>query len=143
MELTIMNRLTKAIFLLIMIILFSCEEKGVPVNCNDCTPDEPYFAVVKVEIDENHSQGVEIKIWEGRLEDNILLDSLITFSSSYERKVTINKAYTFTATYIINDKRYTAVDSATPRVRYTTDYCEEPCYYVYDLKYDLRLKYTK
>jgi hypothetical protein len=138
-----MTRLSKTIFLLIMIILFSCEEKGVIVDCNDCTPDEPYYAIVKVEIDVDYTQGVEIKVWEGRLEDNILIDSVIIYSSSYEKKVTINKTYTITATYTINNRIYTAVDSATPRVRYTADYCEEPCYYIYNLKYDLRLKYTK
>jgi hypothetical protein len=138
-----MKRITKAIFIIIMIILFSCEENGLIVNCKECTANEPIDAVVKVEIDEKYSTGVVVKIWEGRLEDNFLIDSLKTFGSSYERKVAINKTYTITATYIINNKEYTAVDSATPRVRYVTDFCEEACYYLYDLSYDLRLKYTK
>lgn len=138
-----MTRIAKAIFIIIMIILFSCEEKGLIINCNDCTADEPINAVVKAEISDKYSSGVVVRIWEGKLEDNFLIDSLTIFTSSYERMVAINKTYTITATYLINNKEYTAVDSATPRVRYTTDYCEEACYYLYDLKYDLRLKYTK
>lgn len=138
-----MERTTKAVFLIIMILLFSCEEKGLVIDCKDCTANEPVYAIIKAEIDENSSTGVVVKIWEGKLEDNLLIDSVKIFRSSYERKVTINKTYTITATYIINNKQYTAVDSATPRVRYTTEYCEEPCYYVYDLSYKLRLKYTK
>ena len=138
-----MERITKAILLLIMTILFSCEEKGLITDCNDCTPDEPLTAILEADIDADYGKGVIIMVWEGRLEDNLLLDSLKIMTSSYQRKVNINQTYTLTATYIVNDKKYTAVDSATPRVRYTTDYCEEPCYYVYDLKLNLRLKYTK
>ena len=138
-----MVRTTRAIFLIIMIILFSCEEKGLLLDCDDCTANEPIDAVVKAEVDLHSLTGVVIKVWEGKLEDNLLIDSVKIYRSSYERKVAINKTYTITATYIINNKEYTAVDSATPRVRYTTDYCEEPCYYVYDLSYELRLKYTK
>lgn len=138
-----MERITKAILLLIMTILFSCEEKGLITDCNDCTQDEPLTAILEAEIDADYGKGVVIMVWEGRLEDNLLLDSLKIMTSSYQRKVNINQTYTLTATYIVNDKKYTAVDSATPRVRYTTDYCEEPCYYVYDLSLNLRLKYTK
>ena len=138
-----MERITKAILLLIMTILFSCEEKGLITDCNDCTPDEPLTAILEADIDADYGKGVIIMVWEGRLEDNLLLDSLKIMTSSYQRKVNINQTYTLTATYTVNNKKYTAVDSATPRVRYTTDYCEEPCYYVYDLSLNLRLKYTK
>jgi hypothetical protein len=126
-----------------MIILFSCEEKGFITDCDDCTQDEPLTTILKAEIDEDNTKGVKIMVWEGRLEDNLLLDSLKILTASYQRKVNVNQTYTFTATYTVNNKKYTAVDSATPRVRYTTDYCEEPCYYVYDLTLNLRLKYTK
>ena len=138
-----MEKITRALLLLIMIFLFSCEEKGLIADCDNCTPDEPLTAILKVDIDADHIKGVEIRVWEGRLEDNLLLDSLKVLTSAYQRKVNVNQTYTFTATYTVNNKKYTAVDSATPRVRYTTDYCEEPCYYVYDLTLNLRLKYTK
>ena len=138
-----MAKITRAIFITIVIILFSCEEKGLIIDCQDCTSNEPMDAVVRAEVDENTVTGVVIKLWEGKLEDSLLIESVRIYLSSYEKRVSLNKTYTITATYIINNKIYTAVDSATPRVRYTTDYCEEACYYVYDLSYDLRLKYTK
>jgi hypothetical protein len=138
-----MTRITKVIFLIFMILLFSCEDNGIIIDCKECTASEPQDAIVRAEIDVNYTPGTIVMLWEGKLEDKLLLDSVKIFTATYERKVSINKTYTITATYTINNKQYTAVDSATPRVRYTTDYCEEPCYYLYDLTYDLRLKYTK
>jgi hypothetical protein len=57
--------------------------------------------------------------------------------------VPINKKYTATATYYKSDIKYVAVDSATPRVKYDKNQCDDPCYFVYDRVVDLRLKYTK
>jgi tartrate dehydratase beta subunit/fumarate hydratase class I family protein len=57
--------------------------------------------------------------------------------------VTVNKKYTVSATYYINGNNYTVVDSATPRIKYNKDECDEPCYYVYNKVIDLRLKYTE
>jgi hypothetical protein len=54
--------------------------------------------------------------------------------------VTLNKKYTLTATYNIQDNTYVVVDSATPRVRFDKDKCDDPCYLVYDKKLDLSLK---
>lgn len=138
-----MIKIKRLIFLLTIIALFSCEEKGFVTDCDECTDYEPIEAVIKIEIDENFMSGVVVKIWEGKIEDQILFDSATVYKSSYKTTVTINKAYTITATYLINNREYTTVDSATPRVRYTEELCEWPCYYIYDRSYDLRLKYTK
>jgi len=87
---------------------------------------------------------VLISIYEGELEDSVLYDSVIVYNNvnEYTSQVPVNKIYTITARYEIDDDTYTAVDSATPKVRYTEDQCEEACYYVYDREVDLRLKYT-
>lgn len=138
-----MIKINRIIFLLTIIALFSCEEKGYLTDCDECTDYEPIEAVIKIEIDENYLSGVVVKIWEGKIEDQILFDSATVYKSSYKITVAINKTYTITATYIINNREYTTVDSATPRVRYTEELCEIPCYYIYDRSYDLRLKYTK
>jgi hypothetical protein len=142
-ELNSFTRIARALVLTFLIILFSCEENGKVIDCKDCTSYEPADAILKAEVVPNSSTGVWIKLWEGKLEDNILVDSVKIFNTSYEIKVALNKSYTITATYRIDNKIYTAIDSATPRVRYTTDYCEEACYYIYDHTFDLRLKYTK
>jgi len=59
----------------------------------------------------------------------------------FELPVSLNKKYTVTATYQIDGDTYIAVDSAFPRVKYTKEQCEDPCYFVYDRIVDLRIKY--
>jgi hypothetical protein len=48
--------------------------------------------------------------------------------------------YSATATYYISNDHIVVVDAAIPRVTYSEDQCEDPCYYIYDTKLDLRLK---
>ncbi len=85
---------------------------------------------------------VKLNIYEGELEDSVLYRSVFPTGSVYNISVVLNKKYTVTATYFIDGNTYTAVDSATPRVRFTETQCEEACYFVYDRELDLRLKYT-
>jgi hypothetical protein len=138
-----MTKIIRIVFLFTIILLFSCEDNKFYTNCEECTSEEPVTAVLRAVLDPYHNSGVLVMVWEGRIEDNILFDSIRVFKSSYERVVPLNRTYTITAKYQIEDKEYTAVDSATPRVKYTEDLCEEPCYYIYDRWYDLELKYTK
>jgi hypothetical protein len=86
---------------------------------------------------------VLINVYQGNLEDSILYNSVSVSTTSTIINVTLNKKYTVTATYHLGDNYYTAIDSATPRVRYEKDLCDNPCYFVYDKTIDLRLKYTK
>jgi hypothetical protein len=138
-----MTSFKQYIFLLCLILLFSCEDNRYFTNCDECTADEPFETVLKADLDPGHDNGVIVMLWEGKLEDNILIDSIKVFNTSYEKMVPLNRTFTITATYLIDNKSYTAVDSSTPRVRYTDSQCDEPCYYVYDSKTDLTLKYTK
>ena len=141
---TTMTRIIRIIFLLTIVAMFSCEDSKNFTNCDDCTSVEPFDVIIKAELDPNNERGVLVTLWEGRIEDNIIYDSKTVINSSkYEKKVSLNRTYTITATYIINNKSYTVVDSSTPRVRYTEDMCENPCYFIYDKTMDLTLKYTK
>ena len=137
-------KIKEYIFLLSLVLIFSCEDSKYNTNCDDCLSAEPDQTTIIAEIDELGTSGIFVKLYEGRLEDNIVVDSVHIFSSSnYERRVSLNRMYTVTVTYNINNKKYTAVNSTTPRVKYTETMCEEPCYFVYDRKISLRLKYVK
>lgn len=140
MVLTEMKGFLKIFFLILLAFLFSCEEKGWFTECSDCTSTEPEKANLIIKLGVTSSQVV-INIYEGELEDDILYHSITPMSSVYKIPVGLNKTFTATATYIIDGKNYTAVDSATPKVRFTETQCEEACYYVYDREIDLRLKY--
>ena len=141
-----MKRIKKTLFLIILVFSFSCEKQGLLVKCSDCTAEEPVTTDLKVKLDNNtDSYGVAtlINVYEGNLEDNVLYHSYNVSSSSTTIPVGLNKKFTVTATYYIRAKTFVTVDSATPRVKYTKDQCDDPCYYVYDRVIDLRLKHTK
>jgi hypothetical protein len=137
-------RITVRLFLfLILVICFSCEEQVLFVNCPDCTADEPVKTNLEAKLDSKYDNQALIQIWEGNLEDSILLGSYSAYPPTFVQEVTINKKYTVTATYYILNDTFIAVDSATPRVKYDKAQCDNPCYFVYDRICDLRLKYTK
>jgi hypothetical protein len=98
-------------------------------------------ATLKVSLSANENP-VLMTVFEGELEDSVKYKSALSGGTVYNFQVKMNKKYTITAEYQIDGNTYIAVDTATPRVKYTKDQCEEPCYFVYDRKIDLRLKYT-
>lgn len=133
------------IFLAIaFLFFFACEDQSLVVKCPDCLAEEPTDANLEIKLDANRMGGaILINIYEGNIEDSILYNSIQTSSLTATLSVKLNKKYTATATYYVNDNYYVAIDSATPRVRFDKTQCDDPCYFVYDKKIDLRLKYTK
>ncbi len=125
-----------------MVFSFSCEDQTFIITCSDCTADEPVTAELYADLDPEYFYGALVQIWEGNLEDSILNESFTSFSKVFTRDVPLNRKYTITATYYVKDDKYIAVDSATPRVKYDKSQCDNPCYYIYDRKCNLKLKYT-
>jgi hypothetical protein len=138
-----MENILRILFFILLVISFSCEDQTFIIHCADCKADEPKEAELYAKLDTKYYYGSLIKIYEGNLEDSILVGSYTSYGSSFTQMVTLNKKYTITATYYESDNKYIAVDSATPRVKYDKSQCDNPCYYVYDTDCDLRLKYTK
>jgi len=139
-----MVNIQRILLFLFIVVLFSCEEHGLFVKCPDCTIEEPVNTWLEVDLDISYSSvSTQINVYEGNLEDNILCASYHTSYTRTKIPVTINKKYTLTATYYIPGDYYITVDSATPRVRYDKEQCDDPCFFVYDKIIDLRLKYTK
>jgi len=136
-----MKSVFKIFFLAAIVICFSCEDKGWFTDCSDCTQNEPDKAILLIKLKETESQVV-LNVYEGELEDSVLYGSAIPWGSEYNFTVGLNKKYTVTATYVFEGKTYTAVDAATPRVKFTETQCEEACYFLYDRVVDLRLKYA-
>jgi len=119
---------------------FSCEEQGWIADCGDCTQDEPATDYLLIKFTVNNPAAT-INVYEGELEDGVLLSSGNPPSDIYRIDVRLNKKYTVTARYEIGGKTYTAVDAAIPRTKFTETQCQDPCWYVYDNELDLRLKY--
>jgi hypothetical protein len=139
-----MKKILILIFSLIIIIIMSCEGSEFFIKCSDCTKNEPYEATLTCQITSNSYSGTLVQIWEGKLEDSIFVDSKRLFSSlTFKTTVALNRHYTITATYIIDNKIYIAVGSAYPKVKRSNSKCDEECYFIYGNEVDLRLKYTK
>jgi hypothetical protein len=139
-----MKRILRIAFIFMVTVFFSCEKQGLFVKCQDCTADEPLKTNLEFKVDFSYSGLILIRIYEGKLNDSILIKTFEPRSSPwFDYEVTVNKEYTATATYYISDNRYVAVDSATPRVKYDKSQCDDPCYFVYDRIVDLRLKFIK
>jgi hypothetical protein len=137
-----MKKTVRIITFLFLCIALSCDDQSFFVTCSDCVPDEPLTADLNAELDPDYYYGALIEIWEGNLEDSIQFGNYISYTKSFTQPVTINKKYTITATYNISGDIFIAVDSATPRVKYDKSSCDDPCYYIYDTKFNLKLKYT-
>ena len=142
-----MKNIFRIILLLILIVSFSCEKQnfenlGLYVNCSDCLPAGTVSSNIEVLLDQN-ADGVRVKLWEGNLDDSILISSNIAYYSTYSFDVKVDKRYTVTATYYISGNKYIAIDSVIPRVKLAKKKCYDPCFYVYDRICDLRLKYTR
>ena len=141
-----MRKVFRIIFLLILCTFFSCEESPLFINCPDCTEEEPLETDIEIKLESRTDcANTLINVYEGNLEDSVIYTSFYTSSNNSRTSVSvaINKKYTITATYFKTNNKYIAVDSATPRVKYDKEQCDNPCYMVYDRKCDLRLKYTK
>jgi hypothetical protein len=139
-----MRACLKILFITAMVVCFSCQEQGFIVKCSECTTEEPIEATLKISLDvNNYSPATIVRVYEGDLEDNIKYSTLNVDGSSSVTKIAVqlNKKYTVTATYTIQNVDYIVVDSATPRVRYDEEQCDNPCYYIYDRTVNLKLKY--
>ncbi|MDR2886408.1 MAG: hypothetical protein LBV26_00135 [Bacteroidales bacterium] len=138
-----MKRLFLPLFNLAVMLVMSCEDTGLSTDCSECMSYEPVTARIEVQIDAGNEHGTLVQFWEGKLEDGIMIDSVRYFSTAvFEKELPLNRLYTITATYVIDGKTYTAVDSATPKTKYDKNSCDEPCYNIYGNTVNLKLKYT-
>jgi hypothetical protein len=131
----------KRIFIFtLLVVCFSCEDLGWITDCNDCTQTEPDDVNLIIKLTSKDSP-VKISVYEGEIEDSVLYSYAEIWGESYTPGVKLYKKYTVAAIYQINGNTYVAIDSANPKVKYTEDQCEKPCYFIYDRTIDLRLKY--
>lgn len=142
-----MKKYALYIIMLLFSAILSCDENPIFIDCHDCMPDEPDHATLVLYMEKQltdwHPAAI-VRIYQGNLEDNVLLNLFYIRYEKWEIDVPLNKKYTITATYTdINGKDYIAVDTAYPRVKYEKSQCESPCYFVYDRIVNLRLKYMK
>ncbi|MCD4768996.1 MAG: hypothetical protein K8R35_02370 [Bacteroidales bacterium] len=137
-----MNRpLIKILLLLFLSILLSCDEMVI-YDCNDCVTIEPTSCDLTILTDKPGSPSAQyhVDIYQGRIEDGIIIDSFTSFVSA-SIVVNLNLEYTGVSTIEIEGKTYRAINSVTPRAKELVDYCAEPCYVIEDSVLDLKIKF--
>jgi hypothetical protein len=125
--------------------MLSCDKQDLFVSCKDCLDKEPIEVVIDIKLDpfEAWNYTPEISIYEGNMEDSLLMSRYSADHSPISLSVRVNKKYTVVAKYYKYGIYYYAVDAAMPRVRVENEICEKPCYILYDNKVDLRIRYTQ
>ena len=137
-----------------MVLFFSCEESLQElqtislIDCNECTEDEPQEAFVILKLGDPYKLGstngrIYININEGNLEDSVLFRTIYTMDNEISVFLPVNKKFTITAQFSINNKTYITVNSITTRVKFNKTSCEQPCYYTTPRSVNLKLKYTR
>jgi hypothetical protein len=133
------------IVLMYSIATSSCEKDiFVYVDCNNCFDTEPSAANVTIDVNShiNGLSNLSVYIYEGDKAEGIAIMEYIDASfSSIDLDLAINRTYTFVAIYTIEGKNYRVVASVRPAVKFTESQCDEACYFVYNNKINLRLKY--
>jgi hypothetical protein len=128
--------------LIIISALFSCENPFIYNKCPDCYNTEPITAEITAKLSPASLQGMptKINVYDGLLEDGVLIGTYESFSTEWRCVVKVNKRYTVTATYYYYGTNYVCIDDARPGVRYQKLLCEQPCFQIVENNLDLRIK---
>jgi hypothetical protein len=131
------------IIFLAVILILSCDENFVIVNCSDCLESEPVKANITLNVENNGDYNATVMIYEGNIGDSVLMEKAAISSETMEFTLVINKKYTFRVDYSGRDGvKYSAINSVYPRVKLELEQCSDmPCYYIYDKKLNMKLKY--
>ncbi|MGB8492043.1 MAG: hypothetical protein WCE64_13385 [Bacteroidales bacterium] len=135
-----MKTFLKPVVFLLLTFCFSCEKQGWIVDCSTCVSQEPTSAILEIRTREIGSSPI-VNVYRGELEDSVLVATLNVSYGQTKMEADLNELYTLTATYFVDGIKYIVVNSVTPGLKYVKDQCDDPCYFVYNNKVDLRLKY--
>jgi len=131
------------IILIAIVVILSCDDNFIIVKCEDCLESEPTEAKIELKVDDIGGYNTTLFIYEGNIGDSILLRTERVYGETMEFFVSVNKRYTFRVDYFSsNGVKYSAINSVYPRVKLDLEQCTDlPCYYIYDNKLNMRLKY--
>jgi hypothetical protein len=139
-----MKSAIRLITICILTFIFSCQKGDLfQSRCANCFTAEPTQADVEVLLTPYSYSNYKttISIYEGYLQDSILIQRFETSSSTWSHTMGINKTYTFVARYYKDGKFYEAINSIRPAVKYEQFLCVNKCYRVIGNQCDLRIKY--
>jgi len=123
-------------------LLSSCEE-GMITDCDYCYDNTagPFKLDIKVDNPVFMPYYVTITVYEGPVENNLVLYRFETDWHEVSIDAFLYKTYTVTADYYFYGQHYTATDETCLQVRYDETTCENPCYFIFGNKMNLKLRY--
>ncbi len=120
----------------------SCE-KDYLTDCEVCYKEKPLdvFLHVYVSYSENDPVNHTVTVYEGKMEDNIIISTITSADSEFFFNAFLYKDYTIVVEYTVNGNNYKAIDEVCPQLRYDDTTCDYPCYYVFGNTADISLRY--
>lgn len=129
------------IILVILLSLHSCE-KGYLTDCSKCNTIKPSTALIEIYLTTyDNFAANKVTVYEGNIEDSIVVRSFTTSSHYYTISAMFYKKYSAMVEYTIDGKKYVAIDGACPQLRHDENSCEDDCYYTFDNIINLTLRY--
>ncbi len=132
----------KILLLLFLLMQSSCEDTSI-YNCDDCNEEEPYDCELSIKLYNayNTVENVHVTIYQGKVEDDLVIYDRIERAESIKIRVPLNAEYSVKSEYTNGERRIISINSIFPKVEYLEDYCDVPCYFIKDYKVDMRIKY--
>lgn len=142
-----MKKIFKAVACCLCLLLVApagCDEYlGGTVNCDECYDIEPDSAYLIIDLTFNGEiSTVPLVIYNGRMEDDSIEWIDTAYNSPYELYVAVDRYYSVSAEYTIDDKRIKAIDGDKIYSKHVSeDICGYDCWVITRGILDVRLKY--
>lgn len=111
-------------------------------DCSECYTIKPDTAelIIKLTINDENPK-VPIVIYKNNIEDNDIEFTDTAITEDYYIDVPVNKYYSVTAQYKVNEKTIIAVDGDKIKTKKIYD-CDEPCWIIKGGYINVKLKYN-
>jgi hypothetical protein len=142
-----MKIILKAVACCLCILLVTyagCDEYlGGTVDCDECYDIEPDSAYMIIDLTFNGEiSTIPLVIYNGRMEDDSIEWIDTAYTSPYELWVAVDRYYSVSAEYNLDDKRIVAVDGDKINSKHVSeDICGYDCWVITRGMLDVRLKY--
>jgi hypothetical protein len=121
----------------VILIILSCDENFHIVNCSECLTEEPTEAKIELKVDDIGGYNARVIIYEGNIEDSIVVRTDNIYAETMEFIVGVNKKYTFRVDYFDNaGTKYIAINEVYPRAKLELEQCKD------FHKLNMKLKYN-
>lgn len=137
------NRLLNmlALLSLLLMLVAACGD-GYIRTCDRCYFAEPAEHTVELlfSVGDEHPT-VDFIVYAGNLDDGVPVHYGQAEQQRVELVLELGQSYTVVADYCDGGRSIRVVGANKPRAEFTQELCEEACYMVSGLRFDLRLRY--